>query len=91
MSTTIAEEQHRNGTDKVAAEVKPMIDRTKDAAGDALRRAEDTVHTAINKGTEQYERAAHTSSKFVRDNPGLAVAGALGVGVLLGLALRNRY
>lgn len=29
--------------------------------------------------------------RFVRENPGLALAGAMGMGVLIGLSVRGRY
>lgn len=78
-----------NGTtsDEGESAVKAVAAQVEDAA-EQLR---DTASAAIEQGSAELKRAADGSAKFVRENPGLAVAGALGLGVLIGLSLRNRY
>ena len=66
------------------------------AAGqEKLREARDQIGAHMRHTGEQIQDGVGTakqqSQDFVRDNPGLALIGALGVGVLLGMALRDRY
>ncbi|MBW4983584.1 DUF883 family protein [Mameliella sp. CS4] len=60
------------------------------AAGERLDEAQASIDRAIEGGREEIERAARQSTQMVRDNPVLAVAGAVGVGLLLGLAMRKK-
>jgi len=56
----------------------------KDTSTSAIK---DRASKTLEKGVET---ARETTAHFVRENPGLAVAGAIGVGVLIGLMVRNR-
>lgn len=80
---------HPNGMDDAA---------TNDSMGATIKRhAEEQLETVKEASAVAQERTAEAVSKtvdesarFVRENPGVALAGALGVGVLIGLALRGR-
>ncbi len=81
------EEGLSNGKDKSAAAIKG---RATEALEHGLETAQETVGQATKQATEELRKLTETGSKFVRENPGAAVAGAVGVGILLGLALRGR-
>ncbi|SFB11168.1 hypothetical protein SAMN05421688_2947 [Poseidonocella pacifica] len=52
---------------------------------------QDAAVAQFERAKEATSVAVDTGSEFVRKNPGLAIAGAVGFGLLLGLALRDRY
>ena len=76
-----------NGKDTSAAALK---ERAVDAVEHGLDVGKETFEQATEQATQEIRKLTETSSKFVRENPGAAVAGALGVGILVGLALRGR-
>jgi ElaB/YqjD/DUF883 family membrane-anchored ribosome-binding protein len=80
------EDHYRNGAAE-AAEAGAAYAR---AAGERLDEAQASIDRAIEEGRDEIERAARQSTQLVRDNPVLAVAGAVGVGLLLGLAMRKK-
>ncbi len=78
------------------AHLRDAEERVTALADDAKERLEETYEEArarvdegIAHGRAEAERLTGESAKFVRDNPGLAIAGAVGAGLLLGLALRK--
>ena len=61
----------------------------REAAGDMASQAQTAGQQAA-KTTRTAAKTAHSEfTKAVRDHPGMAVAGAVGLGVLLGFALRR--
>ena len=84
---TTVETTHTNGKDTSAEELK---NRVIDNITETAEVAEDAVMQAAGQASEQLQKVAETSRTFVRENPGVALAGALGVGVIVGLALRGR-
>lgn len=62
-----------------------------DRAREQAQVGRETVQQASQKISETAATATEQGTAFVRENPGLALAGALGVGVLIGLAMRERY
>lgn len=76
-------------------------DSVKDKARDAARKVSDNVQAGAQAASDRAQHALDTGrdhvmaaqSEFERSvqrNPGLAVLGALGAGIVLGLALRGR-
>ncbi|MEL7211341.1 MAG: hypothetical protein AAGK92_01690 [Pseudomonadota bacterium] len=68
----------------------PLKDRATDAVEQSIETAQKTVSKATEQATDEIHKLTEAGTKFVRDNPGAAIAGALGVGILVGLALRGR-
>lgn len=64
----------------IADRARAHIDRRTEEARDAARAASDKTRETVARGTEE-------GARFVRENPGVALAGAVGLGVLIGLAL----
>ena len=58
---------------------------------EAARTVQEEMDAALARGSEEVKRVSENTGRFVRENPGLALAGAAGLGLLVGLALRNRY
>jgi len=79
MATTSTTKTRKNGADSVKAKAEETVAQTKEALEEVTAQAGEELRNATDQG-----------AKFVRDNPGLALAGAVGVGLLLGLSLRNR-
>lgn len=52
-----------------------------------LQRATEALSAEVSKSVRSTTEQGTT---FVRENPGMALAGAVGVGVLVGFALRGR-
>tara|TARA_R100000750_G_scaffold32849_3_gene21038 strand:- start:4924 stop:5220 length:297 start_codon:yes stop_codon:yes gene_type:complete len=78
-----------NGAAEAAEAGAEYARAAREAASERLEEAQEHIDRAFTEGRHEFERAAARSSQVVRDNPLLAVAGAVGVGVLVGLALRN--
>ncbi|MCF6445872.1 hypothetical protein [Nereida sp. MMG025] len=91
MSTTASSKSRSNGKSKdKAPDAAAFADKVQDDLDAGIAEVRQTAQAALDQSSEQVARAAQQSSKFVRDNPALAVAGAVGVGLLIGLALRGR-
>ncbi|MEL6585116.1 MAG: hypothetical protein AAFQ50_00430 [Pseudomonadota bacterium] len=73
---------------------EPNAASLKDAAAaqvnDLVEQAQDSFDKAVSQGSDELERLGRQSSTFVRENPGLALAGAAGIGLLIGLAISKR-
>ena len=82
-----------NGSVKSEAEsvAATLAEKTSKATTRALETAQDTIADTSDRLQTEVNNLTKNSKAFVKDNPGVAIAGALGVGVLVGLALRNRY
>ena len=63
--------------------------RVSEDARDAARSAEETARDAVFYGRYHVAAAQSEIERGIQRNPGLAVLGALGVGVILGLSLRQ--
>lgn len=76
--------------ERVTEQVAEMADQTKarvDAGLEDLQRAADEISAEVSRTVTT---ATDDGRRFVRENPGVALAGAVGLGVLVGLALRSR-
>lgn len=77
-----------NGRDQ--AEADQLAGRVKESLDEGMARARETFDTLSEDTGAEMRRLTGAARSFVRDNPGTALVGAVGVGVLLGLALRSR-
>jgi len=66
------------------------IEKGKATAQDASTEASLQAQIAAERANDEMRKLSETGTNFVRENPGAAVVGAVGVGILLGLALRGR-
>ncbi|WP_052272361.1 hypothetical protein [Leisingera sp. ANG-M7] len=92
MTKTAATKQFANA-DAASEELsgERLADRAKEQAQEAVEQAQESLQAGISYSKSEIERLTSQSQDFIKKNPGLAVAGALGAGVLLGFALRRRY
>lgn len=68
-----------------------LAGRVKEQAAQAVQQAQEQVDAGLQYSSSELQRMTSEGREFVKKNPGLAVAGALGAGVLLGLAMRSRF
>lgn len=68
-----------------------LADRAKEQAAQAVQTAQEHLDAGMKYSSGELQRFADQTQDFVKKNPGLALAGALGAGILLGLAMRRRY
>ncbi|MFP7673855.1 hypothetical protein ACG74X_10940 [Marivita sp. S0852] len=80
-----------------ASSQSDLKERAEEAVETARKSVERTVATARDEGEKALSEAQDTfmsaqdsAMSAVRRNPGLALLGAVGVGVLLGMAMRGR-
>ncbi|WP_299046453.1 hypothetical protein [uncultured Tateyamaria sp.] len=75
----------KNGKDgnTLADAARKEFETRRAQAGDAL----DSTRRQV---ADTAQRTSDQGAQFVRDNPALALAGAAGIGFLLGLAIRVR-
>jgi ElaB/YqjD/DUF883 family membrane-anchored ribosome-binding protein len=90
-----------DATEDLRARSKDALETAKDSLGSAYETTRETGAEALKTAQATGQAVVKESSDLVRDahsdlntairrNPTLAVAGALGFGVLLGLALKPR-
>lgn len=75
---------------KAKDSVNNALESVKDAGTEALERAQSAGEAAYSTSTDMVRGAQTELDTIVRRNPTIAVVGALGLGVLLGMALRSR-
>lgn len=75
--------QHADDADALAARAKTVID-------DNIASARDAVETFAGEAKNEVRKISDQTTQFVKDNPGIALAGALGLGIIVGLAMRSR-
>ncbi|MDC0737854.1 hypothetical protein N6L24_06165 [Cognatishimia sp. SS12] len=68
-----------------------MAERAKDHASETVKQAQEQLDAGLKYGASELERLSKDGQEFVRKNPGVAIAGAVGVGLLMGLAMRRRF
>ena len=89
-STSASAKTEKPMTERAKETAMDVADKAKEKASDTVAVAQEKIDYAIERGSDEFERLSRNSREFVRENPGIAVAGAVGVGILLGLALRHR-
>ncbi|MFA8386309.1 MAG: hypothetical protein ACEPO2_11840 [Pelagibaca sp.] len=83
--TTLLSDPQGDGADG-----KTLLDTARDAANDAGANARDIAFTAGQQVADTAGRATRNSTQFVQQNPSLAIVGAVGIGLLIGLSLQTR-
>ena len=88
------EEGLKNGSKKSSPAMKERatdaVEKSVEVAKDTAAQASEQAQLAAERANDEFRKLTETGTQFVRENPGAAVAGALGVGILVGLALRGR-
>lgn len=82
-SETTTGQRHGEGSNGIAEAVREQFESSREQARDAAEAARHEVADTARRASDQ-------SAQFVRDNPALAMTGAVGLGILLGLALKGR-
>lgn len=80
---------HESGT--VGQRVASAAEDAKEALTEGASQTQDAMLSVQSKAQEVGRTATQKGTAFVQENPGMALAGAVGLGVLLGLAIRPRY
>lgn len=84
----------KNGSEKSTPAMKERateaVEKGVDVAKETAAQASAQAQLAAERANDEFRKLTDTGTQFVRENPGAAVAGALGVGILVGLALRGR-
>ncbi|KIC30601.1 hypothetical protein [Leisingera sp. ANG-M6] len=68
-----------------------LTGRVKEQAAETVQQAQEQIGAGLQYSSGELQRVASQGRAFVKENPGLAIAGALGAGVLLGLAMHSRF
>lgn len=93
-TATAKEKDLVNGAGKSAAAIKDRaaetLEKGVEAAQDAAAQAAEQAQLATMQASDEMRKVAETGTQFVRKNPGAAIAGAVGLGILVGLVLRGR-
>ena len=66
------------------------LEEARDASGEAYEKAKEKGEALYADGDAAVRAAKGQAEEMVRKNPTTAVLGALGVGLLIGLAVRSR-
>lgn len=70
--------------------IKAAVSHAQEGVQDASAKLRDTALETAERGVDQAQTIQGEFDSAVRRNPTLAVLGAMGVGVVLGLALNKR-
>ena len=93
-STATLEKGLENGKDEKVSAIKDRaaktVEKGVEAAQDTFEQAAFQAELATEQAGEELRKMTESGTKFVRENPGTAVIGAVGLGILVGLALRGR-
>ena len=67
------------------------IETVRGSAQDTIEKVQETGQQVYDDGSQMVSKAQSELNRTVRNNPTVAMLGALGVGVLIGLALKQRF
>lgn len=83
---------HSNGTQDQSSDPAQagLRDKVREQVDARMKDAANATEDARKKVGAHVSRANQESVRFVKENPALALAGAVGVGILIGLAVRGR-
>lgn len=85
-SKSTTQKSKSNGADFAAQ----MTERATEAVKDNAEHVQAAASEAAKRATKEAETLVKSGASFVQKNPGVALAGAVGIGVILGLALNRR-
>lgn len=93
MTAAKQSEQLSNGKTAMleGASAEEIAERVKATAAQSFQQLNEQLDAGLKYGSEQVQRISKDGQAFISKNPALTVAGAVGVGILLGLAMRKRY
>lgn len=93
-STATLDKGLEKSQDKNVSDIKQRAAKTMEkgveAAQDTFEQAAFQAELATEQAGEELRKVTDSGTKFVRENPGTAIVGAVGLGILVGLALRGR-
>ncbi|SHH02276.1 hypothetical protein [Cognatishimia maritima] len=91
MSSTTETKAYPNGDAKgQETSASAMAAQVKDQAAETFKSAQEQLDQGIARSNEEIQRLAKEGREFVAKNPGVALAGAVGLGLIVGLAMRKR-
>ena len=76
--------------DSRRAKMREKVSSAQDTVRDAMGGVRDSAYHAVDVGSRQAQTFQSEFDSAVRRNPTLAIAGAVGLGVLLGMTLSSR-
>ncbi|MDA9865499.1 hypothetical protein N9C96_02360 [bacterium] len=88
---TTANDHDRLNTKDLKDSAEALAQDAKAKVEDGLESVQETLDRAGVQARQEIRKVSDQTTSFVRENPGVAVAGAVGIGVLIGLAMRQRY
>lgn len=83
-------EQNPSRAKSNGGESHSMADAALEQLETRAAQAREVADKTRQQVTDTAQRATDQGAQFVRDNPALALAGAVGFGILLGLAVKSR-
>ncbi|MDA8585059.1 hypothetical protein N9L47_02205 [Rhodobacteraceae bacterium] len=89
--TTTAKDSDRLSTKELKNSAEALAQDAKVKVEESLESVQETLDRASLQARQEIRKVSEQTTSFVRENPGVAVAGAVGIGVLIGLAMRQRY
>ena len=84
---TAKAESVSNGEHK--QELEAAFKAAKKSLDDSISDAQAVADQFSDDAKKEVRKAADHSRQFVRNNPGVAILGAVGLGVIVGMALRS--
>ena len=90
LDTATTLDTERGTTDKVKETAIEARDKATEMARDGLETTRNAVETGATEVRDNLVTAGEKARKFTEEQPLAVAAGALAVGVILGMALNNR-
>ena len=88
---------HPNGTTEQTETAERTAERLRAGATDTLNDVQDRLNDVQDRASaaaqdveKAIEGSVNSAAQFVRANPGVALTGAVGLGIVIGLSLGNR-
>lgn len=80
----------KDGAGKATKAVKEQAEKVSSGAREKYEGARETTRQSYDKVTKDLQHLGEDVNEYVRQNPGKAVAIAVGAGFLLGILMRGR-